>query len=47
LRYELEHLAAKLRRRNPEWIVAVARPEAHPMFEIVGGPVAAWERVKS
>ena len=45
LRYELEHLAAKLRRRNPGWVVDDESPEAHPMFVVERGGIAAWERV--
>ena len=47
LRYELEHLGAKLQRRNPGWVVAAAEPEAHPLFIVVGGGIAEWERVHS
>lgn len=47
LRYELEHLGAKLRRRNPGWLVEAAEPEPHPLFIVVGGGVAEWERVHS
>ena len=45
LRYEMKHLGAKLRRRNPAWLVDEDAPDAHPLFRIVSGPVAAWERV--
>ena len=45
LRYEMAHLTAKLRARNPGWVVEVEVPDAHPMFVVVEGPVAAWERV--
>jgi hypothetical protein len=44
LRYELEHLGAKLRRRNPAWLVDEEAPEPHPLFIVVSGAVAAWER---
>lgn len=47
LRYELEHLGAKLRRRNPAWLVEPAEPEAHPLFIVVDGGIAEWERVHS
>ena len=48
LRYEWEHLMRKLRVRDPERaerFAGVALPEPHPLFRIVPGPVAAWERV--
>lgn len=47
VRYEWEHLAAKLWRRNRGWyseLLAVRTPEAHPLFTIVRGPIAPWER---
>jgi hypothetical protein len=48
LLYEWSHLSRKLRRRNPNWHAARHRgraPSPHPLFRIVPGPVAAWERV--
>jgi hypothetical protein len=48
LLYEWAHLTAKLRARSPavaDLHAAVARPDPHPLFRIVPGPVAAWERV--
>ena len=47
LRFEAEHLAAKLRRRSPEVLERSdprARPRPHPLFCAVPGPVARWER---
>lgn len=47
LRFEWEHLKRKLRRRSaPAWRAALAdpRPEAHPLFVVIRGPVEAWER---
>jgi hypothetical protein len=49
LAYEWTHLRRKLRQRSPAWLRAlgaVRRPEAHPLFRIVPGPVAEWERVR-
>ncbi|WP_353111364.1 pyrimidine dimer DNA glycosylase/endonuclease V [Microbacterium sp.] len=47
---EWEHLLAKLARRSPElwerWR-GVAAPEPHPLFVVVPGPVAEWERAGS
>lgn len=49
LAYEWEHLLAKLERRSPEewegW--RDASPEPHPLFEVVPGPIADWERLGS
>jgi hypothetical protein len=45
--YEWRHLMRKLRGRDPERRrkhSAVARPAVHPLFRIVAGPVASWER---
>ena len=48
LRYEWSRLLDKLRRRSPALHRAhlrIAIPRAHPMFRVVAGPVAEWERV--
>lgn len=46
LAYERDHLLAKLRARSPE--VAETFSEAdvtpHPLFVVVRGPIASWER---
>ena len=47
LRYEWKHLKAKLRVRSAEWhrrTRGVALPEPHPLFAVIAGPVAPWER---
>ena len=47
LEHEWEHLKRKLRARNREHYAQVRRvdrPEANPLFTIVAGPIAAWER---
>ena len=47
LAYERTHLAAKLARRDPARIAAlrdVRTPRAHPLFRVVAGDVASWER---
>ena len=47
LRYEWQHLLAKLQRRAPQLNAqqaALTLPEPHPLFEIVPGPIATWER---
>lgn len=45
--YEWSHLLAKLQARNPliyqKWRETI-RPEPHPMFEVVAGPMEPWER---
>jgi hypothetical protein len=48
LRYELDHLRAKLAARDPRALAAlgdVAEPRPHPLFYAVPGGVEPWERV--
>jgi GNAT superfamily N-acetyltransferase len=50
LEYEWRHLKNKLERRSPDCyrrIVATSHPNAHPLFRVVAGGVAAWERAES
>jgi hypothetical protein len=50
LRYELEHLRQKLRLRalgRYEEIISVKDPEPHPLFHVIPGDVADWERISS
>lgn len=46
LALEYQHVLAKCDQRAPEWAARLrtepARP--HPVFEVVEGPVASWER---
>lgn len=47
IRFEWDHLMQKLRRRSPDAAAAnelVDLPEVHPLFEVIDGPVADWER---
>ncbi|SEB91136.1 hypothetical protein SAMN04489806_2105 [Paramicrobacterium humi] len=47
LDYEWGHLLTKLQARSPavwEHWREVARPEPHPLFTVVPGPIAVWER---
>jgi hypothetical protein len=47
LAHEWSHLLEKLRIRAPEAhraLGGIARPDAHPLFRIVPGPVRSWER---
>lgn len=47
LSFEARHLAAKLARRNPALLgrlPVTGRPAAHPLFRVVPGPLAPWER---
>jgi hypothetical protein len=47
LAYEWRHLLRKLRARSPALYARWrkdARPEPHPLFEIVAGGVESWER---
>jgi hypothetical protein len=47
LNHEWSHLLAKLAVRNPtihrRWL-EIDEPECHPLFRVVPGPVADWER---
>lgn len=48
LLYEWDHLQRKLEIRAPAKLAEikqVPQPEAHPLFDIVDGSVAAWEKV--
>ena len=49
LELEWAHLSAKVEARDPEWLGRLddqgpGTPRPHPMFDLVPGPVAAWER---
>lgn len=47
LAFEWGHLLGKLQRREPDRFAildAVSRPDPHPLFRIVPGPVRSWER---
>lgn len=49
LDYEWTHLQRKLEQRAPEWLAGLrvrSRPDPHPLFRIVAGPVADWEVVQ-
>jgi hypothetical protein len=48
LQYEREHLVRKLRVRDPERLSrlrGIRTPDPHPLFRIVAGGVAEWEKV--
>jgi len=48
LQYEWSWLLAKLRRRSPivyRRHLEISLPAAHPLFQVVSGPVAQWERI--
>ncbi|MGQ4494249.1 pyrimidine dimer DNA glycosylase/endonuclease V [Dermabacteraceae bacterium P13095] len=46
LAYEWQHLLAKLARRSPERYAEIRheKPAPHPLFAVVPGPIADWER---
>lgn len=47
LSYEWDHLRAKLAVRSPEFltrVVGIRIPPPHPLFAVVEGGVASWER---
>jgi hypothetical protein len=48
LEYELKHLKTKLKMRDPaqyQKISMVLKPKAHPLFNVVAGGIALWERI--
>ena len=48
LEYEWQHLQRKLAVRDPDWLAKlgrVARPRPHPLFRVVSGGVADWQRM--
>ncbi len=50
LRYEWAHLLGKLQQRDPQRYQqgqTLLRPEPHPLFTIVSGPIREWEKVKA
>ncbi|MFJ6133594.1 pyrimidine dimer DNA glycosylase/endonuclease V [Janibacter terrae] len=49
LALEHAHLLAKCEQRAPEWAAALRLedPRPHPLFDVVPGPVEAWERAGS
>lgn len=50
IQLERRHLAAKLATRCPERLGALPGsdlPDAHPLFVVVPGPVAEWERAEA
>lgn len=49
LDYEWAHLKEKLGRRAPSWLAgfrSISRPDPHPLFRTIPGPVAQWEIAK-
>lgn len=48
LEYELEHLRLKVEKRAPEHtsnLLNIKTPAPHPIFHIISGKIASWERV--
>ena len=47
---ETSHLLAKLKERSPERVAGFPKPAdllPHPLFTVIPGPVADWERARS
>jgi hypothetical protein len=47
LEFEWQHLMAKVSERDPKWlprIATVKHPQPHPLFRVVRGDIAPWER---
>ena len=43
--FELEHLKAKLQKRDKDKLATIiGPPRIHPLFKSVDGPIASWER---
>ncbi len=50
LRFEWQHLLAKLEQRDPDRhlrLRSIEIPDPHPLFRIIPGPVQTWERSSS
>ncbi|MDH4191978.1 MAG: pyrimidine dimer DNA glycosylase/endonuclease V [Betaproteobacteria bacterium] len=50
LAFEWHHLIEKLRARDPEWLARIStvkNPQPHPLFRVVRGNVAQWEKAAS
>jgi hypothetical protein len=49
LAYEWTHLRSKLELRSPGVAAmwhGIRRPDSHPLFTVIEGPIASWERPK-
>jgi len=49
LDYEWRHLKAKLAVRDRAWLTrvrAITKPDPHPLFRIISGPIESWERAR-
>ena len=47
LQFEWNHLKSKLRKRDRaryRMLAKISQPKAHPMFKVVAGKIAPWER---
>lgn len=47
LAFEWRHLSSKVRRRDARWkarLAGVTTPRPHPLFRVVSGDVASWEK---
>lgn len=47
LHYEWAHLMAKIEQRSPQHYLQIKdqSPQPHPLFRVVEGPIASWERL--
>ncbi len=49
LEYETKHLKEKLQTRDPQKFILLESQSlfpAHPLFELIEGPIASWEKIK-
>jgi hypothetical protein len=46
LEFEWHHLLKKVKQRDPRWYarIELAGPQAHPLFRVVRGEIASWEK---
>lgn len=47
IEFEWRHLTEKLKTRDPQWLArlgSVRAPQPHPLFRVVRGDVAEWEK---
>lgn len=49
LQYEWQHLLRKTEARDTSWHASIVSktPQVHPLFKLVDGPVADWEKVQN
>ena len=49
IQYEWSHFLKKVATRNPGWHQSIDQsksPIAHPLFDVIDGPIESWERLQ-